>query len=365
MEDKLVALTKKLISIPSVSGNEQAITEYIENYINNFGKITRHNNSLALKIVGKDRSKLFILNGHTDTVPEGMGWKSDPYKPKVINKKIVGLGSSDMKSGVAIMLYIAKLFSTKKPPCDLLFMFVENEEIDGSGTANLMKFIHKDITKYSQSGGLILEPTNSNNFGLGSKGNVFCEIHFKGVGGHGSVSGNKKDRSIEQMANFINALPKIRKEWADKYSEALLGEPTINVTSVFAGDNTAQNVIPNIASCVIDVRTTPQLENTYKKELNKLASKYSFSYNLPHGLTKHGLCQKDSSIFKLAKKYYQKMDIKVFTGATDQCFYTEHNIPMLIFGPGENTQMHKPGEYVKIQNITKASTLVMDFINKF
>ena len=365
MEDNLVALAKKLISIPSVSGNEQAIADYIENYVSNFGKTTRLNNSLSLKITGKDRSKLFILNGHTDTVPAVKGWKSDPYMPKVFNDKIIGLGSSDMKSGLAIMMYIAKLFSTKKPPCDLLFMFVESEEVDGSGTANLMKFIHKDITKYSQSGGLILEPTNSNSFGLGSKGNVFCEIHFKGVGGHGSVSGNKKDRSIEQMANFINALPEIRKDWADKYSEALLGEPTINVTSVFAGDKTAQNVIPNIASCVIDVRTTPQFEDTYKKELDKLASKYSFSYGLPHGLTKHGLCQKDSTIFKLAEKYYQKMDIKVFTGATDQCFYTEHNIPMLIFGPGKSSQMHNPDEFVKVQNVSKASSVIIDLIDKF
>jgi succinyl-diaminopimelate desuccinylase len=365
MEDILIALTKRLISISSVSGNEQAITNYIENNVKNLGKITRLNNSLALKISGKDSTKLFILNGHTDTVPAGEGWKSEPYQAKVINGKIIGLGSSDMKSGIAIMLYIAKIFSTKKPPCDLLFMFVESEEVDGSGTAKLMKFIHNDITKYDQSGGLILEPTNANSFGLGSKGNVFCEINFKGLGGHGSVSGNKTDRSIEQLANFINALPVIRKEWTNKYSEALLGEPTINVTSVFAGDKSAQNVIPNIASCVIDVRTTPQLEKSYKKELDKLASKYKFSYSLPHGLTKHGLCQKDSTIFKLAEKYYQKMDIKVFTGATDQCFYTEHNIPMLVYGPGESTQMHNLDEFVKVQNVSKAASVIIDLIDKF
>lgn len=365
MEKKLVDSTCNLISIPSVTGSEKEIVNYIENYLKNVGIIKRVNNSLALHIKGQDSTKLFILNGHTDTVPVGKGWTSDPYQPKTLDDKIIGLGSSDMKSGIAIMLSISEIFATNKPPCDLLFMFAEKEEVDGSGTQILMNLLYEEINKYQQTGGLILEPTNANNFGLGNKGNIFCELKFVGEGGHGSVNINKDARAIEQLSHFISNLSDTREDWAKKYSNTLLGKPTINVTSLLAGDKNSLNVIPSTANCTLDIRTTPEFENNYKNEFNKLSAKYGFTYTLPFGLTKHGLCKTNSKIYKIANINYKNMNINTFTGATDQCFFTEKNLPMLIFGPGENSQMHKPDEFVKISNITKAQTVILNLINKF
>ena len=54
-----------------------------------------------------------MLNGHMDTVPAGDGWKYDPFAAKIVDGKLYGRGSSDMKAGLAVMMIVAKELSKK------------------------------------------------------------------------------------------------------------------------------------------------------------------------------------------------------------------------------------------------------------
>lgn len=344
--------TKELIAIPSPSGEERAITEFIKSMITPFGTVTKTNHSLALHIKGKNTKRAFILNGHTDTVPTSDLWSHDPYVPIEKNGKLYGLGASDMKSGIGIMLTLAEYYAANQPPCDMWFMFVEKEEIDGSGTKTLLEHM-PDMNSHYQEGaeGIILEPTDAGTVGIGHKGNVFATLTFEGIGGHGSVAKPYKQRAAHKAAMFMNKLQTISDLWDKKYSDTALGSPTVNITNVHSGGSTALNAIPEVVTITLDIRTTPRLGAALSDELTTIAKLYSCTVSYPYSPNSYGLCPESSRLLNIARKLFDAEKIGVFQGATDQLFFTEKNIPMLIYGPGCNAVMHQPDEYVEISAI--------------
>ncbi len=344
--------TKELIAITSPSGEERAITEYIKSIIVPFGTVYKTNCSLALHIKGKNTKKAFILNGHTDTVPASNTWSHDPYVPIEKNGKLYGLGASDMKSGVGIMLTLAEYYAANQPPCDMWYMFVEKEEIDGSGTKALLDYI-PDLTATYPGGveGVILEPTDARTIGIGHKGNVFVTLTFEGEGGHGSAVKPYNQRAAHNAATFVTAIPQIGDAWQKNYSDRVLGLPTINVTDLQSSGSPALNAIPEAVTVTLDIRTTPQLGRVLSQELKAIAKKYTCTYSYPYNPSGYGLCPENSVLLKIARKEFAADSILVFQGATDQLFFTEKNIPMLIYGPGCNAVMHQPDEYVEISAI--------------
>ena len=195
--------------------------------------------------------------------------------------------------------------------------------------------------------GIILEPTDAKNVGIGHKGNVFVELEFSGDGGHGSVAKPYAQRAIHKAAVFIYDLPNISDRWHEKYSNAVLGEPTINVTNLQSGGSAALNAVPESATVTIDIRTTPELGKNLSQELHAIAKKYQCTFTYPHAPNGHGLCPETSTLLKIARNEFKAQDITIFQGATDQLFFTDKDIPMIIYGPGANAAMHQPNEYVE------------------
>ncbi|MBM3229739.1 M20 family metallopeptidase, partial [Candidatus Parvarchaeota archaeon] len=104
----LLWLTKKLVSINSVSGNELAIQKFIFNLLQQEGFKPRFQfvykgrpNVVCTSGEGKQH---LLLDCHVDTVPACAGWKANPLKVRVQGGRMIGLGAADQKAGVAIHL---------------------------------------------------------------------------------------------------------------------------------------------------------------------------------------------------------------------------------------------------------------------
>ena len=358
--------TKKLISISSDSGNEQAISSYIQETVATLGSVQTIEQSVVLHIVGKDQTKALIFNGHIDTVPAGSSWQTQPLTAVEKNGKLYGLGASDMKSGVGIMLQLANDFANQQPPCDMWFMFVEQEETDGRGTKKVLDVL-PDFTNAYPGGveGFILEPTNSAYVAIGHKGNIFVTLTFDGQGGHGSMELPYQQRASHKAAHFIQQLPRIAQSWKTTYTHAILGEPTINVTNIESVGSKALNAVPQSVIVSLDIRTTPELSAQFTGAIDALAATYGATYSYPYKPNGYGLCSEDSQLLAIAKKQFAVKDIRVFQGASDQLFFTANNIPMLIYGPGTDTVMHQPNEYVEISAIDKTYNVLQSFIAHF
>ena len=99
-----VRLTKEMIAIPSVTGDEEALSEYIKDKLESYGMKTeiqyvepgRPNVYGVMK--GDSPGKRLNYNAHTDTVPAGDGWETNPFEAVIRDGKIYGRGACDMKS---------------------------------------------------------------------------------------------------------------------------------------------------------------------------------------------------------------------------------------------------------------------------
>ena len=144
-----IELTKKLIEIESVSGNETEILEFLADFLRGNSAEVWQNKDFAAGVLkirtnGNEFSKssrAIILTGHIDTVSAGdlRAWERSPWEATEMNGKIIGLGASDMKGGLAAQ-FIAGLEFVKENNFECNFdrwlVAVSNEEIDGRGSRN-------------------------------------------------------------------------------------------------------------------------------------------------------------------------------------------------------------------------------------
>src|SRR6266508_524697 len=104
-----VEILSELVAIPSVSGNEKKLAEYIIDRCSVPGYMANViDNNVAVRIPGEDSSTAVLFDGHMDTVPWSPDeWTVDPFKllpdPRSPDRR-TGLGASDMKAGLALML---------------------------------------------------------------------------------------------------------------------------------------------------------------------------------------------------------------------------------------------------------------------
>ena len=110
-----------MLAIPSLSGDEAEMAEYVHRRLSAFGlDAVRDEHGNIFAVVGRG-PKTCHVNGHTDTIAPVPGWTRDPYAPAFEDGRIYGLGASDMKSGVAVMVELAGRFARRPPDARVVF----------------------------------------------------------------------------------------------------------------------------------------------------------------------------------------------------------------------------------------------------
>ena len=94
-------LLRQLVEIPSYSGEEAEIRNFIKDWFEEKGiDAFVQDENLVVHFRGKDKARAFLFNSHMDTVVAGDGWNTDPFSLVKKGEKVFGLGASDMKSGI-------------------------------------------------------------------------------------------------------------------------------------------------------------------------------------------------------------------------------------------------------------------------
>lgn len=354
-------LIQQLIAIKSISGQEQAISEFVFSWLKKQAEIKAikiGNGNIAFCIEGENRNKAMIFNAHLDTVSPGnfSDWKFPPYGLKsgmVKNRKIYGLGASDEKAGVAALMLLAKKLIKEKPPVDVWLTFVVNEEIDGAGTKEVMKYFDKQgmFKQYKSVAGVICEPTGLSEIQIAHKGNVFLRLDVKGDAGHGSEPEKVKINAISELNKIIQKVIRIGEKWQRAYSDDILGIPTVSLTGFQAGDINVPNSFPSKAVATFDIRTVPVMHNKVVPEIKRLLKAEDVAVSTIGDPAPPGLTSKNDAIVLALKKVCPKAKIASTSGSTDMCFFSEKGIPAVIFGPGEIDVVHKPNEHCYLRKI--------------
>lgn len=346
----------ELVAIPSVTGDERQIADYVEERYRSLGHVTvRHGNNVAARISGADSSKVFVQSGHLDTVPPTQAWDTNPYSlsPDAVNGgRLLGLGVSDMKSGLALMHTFAEEAAVQQLPCDQIHLFTTYEETSQKGAEILTEWLAAEVKdRYTTVGGVILEPTNAEYIGVGIRGDTNWRVTACGPGGHGSR--DFEGTAIEKISSLIAALPGLRSRWADLYTDSLLGHPTINATIISGGST--PNVVPESSTATLNLRVTPRQASELDTIRQELESLYGVSI-AQSWQPQPTVCSPTSHIYQTAKQALPLLPHRPFSGVTEQPFFEAHGIPMLTLGPGSDTAMHQSNEGVDIKSIAACKT---------
>jgi len=203
-----IRLLKDMVKIPSIVGDERDLAEFLEKELKALGFETRLQwvQDRRPNVIGVHRfgeGKLFMFNGHLDTVPVCEGWATDPFDPVEKGGRLYGLGSLDMKGGIASILTALKAIRDADAQLKgtLAFSGVVGEEGYSEGARGILK------TELAKADAVLIgEPHDD--IDLGITGKVLYDLIVKGKSAHG-FRPEEGVNAVEEAAKIITALDKL------------------------------------------------------------------------------------------------------------------------------------------------------------
>jgi succinyl-diaminopimelate desuccinylase len=238
----LAQRTLELVNIPSESGRELALYDYITSALPLEQGFSDGESVLFVKRTGKP---FVLLAGHTDTVPA-----QGNLPGRIEDGWVVGLGASDMKGGLAVMIELGLWARDTDLAYDLGLLFFPREELGPD--ANPLPGVFERAPVVDEARLVIcLEPTD-NTLQLGCLGNLVAQVAFEGRSAHSArpwLGVNAIAVALDGLRQVLDSEPR------DVEIEGLLFREVMSVTQLHAG--IASNVIPARAEATINFRYAP------------------------------------------------------------------------------------------------------------
>jgi acetylornithine deacetylase len=328
-----VDLLRELAAIPSVSGNEGRIADRIVEICASRGAAAERRGRNVLAVRGAGRPAL-LLASHTDTVPPVDGWSADPFTPRLVEGRLVGLGVNDAKASVAAML---EAFLTAELPehGSLLLAATCDEETGGEGLEALAPGLIFDAAIIGEPNGFAVAAAQ--------KGLVKLRLISHGRAGHASRP-QLAENAIVLAARDVLAIEALRIEAEDPY----LGRPTATVTMAQGG--VRSNIVPDRCELIVDARTTLAFDNermiaAVRRAVGSEVEILSDRFTPVGGAA-------DTAVAKAALEANPGASVTGFAGVSD-LLHVAH-VPSIVFGPGTPGASHRADESIALEEVERA-----------
>lgn len=330
-----VELLKQLIATPSVSRNETAAADIMEKQMITYG-LTPHreaNNVWVLSPDWDDTKPTLLLNAHIDTVKPVDSWTRDPFKPTLEGDRLYGLGSNDCGGGLTTLLQVFRWLSLRPQPYNFVYLASAEEEVSGKdGFSRALPLLPKiDVA-------IVGEPTGMQP-AIAEKGLMVLDVIAHGKSGHAA-----RNEGVNAIYEALDDMVWIRDYKFQKVSP-LLGPTKMTLTVVHAG--TQHNVIPDLCTMLVDVRTNEYYTNEevfdiIKQHVKSEVQAHSFRLHSSHIDPEHPLIKRCVS---LGLKPYGSPTL------SDQALMPWQSFKL---GPGESSRSHSADEYICISEMREA-----------
>ena len=342
-----VALTAALVDVPSVSGTEEPLADLVEAALSALPHLTvvrDGNNLVARTSLGRDRRVL--LAGHLDTVPI-----VDNVPSRLEGDRLFGCGTSDMKSGDAVLLHLAA--TLPDPAYDLTFVLYDNEEVEAekNGLRHLVE-VRRELLDADLA--ILMEPTDGQ-VEAGCQGTLRVRVTVPGRRAH-SARGWLGENAIHAAAPLLTTLVAYQARSVEidgcTYREGL------NAVRIDGG--VAGNVIPDECSVLVNFRFAPDRSEAQAYDhVRQVLAGYDVELtdSAPGALP--GLSAPAAAHFVAATgttplaKY----------GWTDVARFAALSIPAVNFGPGDPNLAHTREESVVTAQITAAEQVLRAYLS--
>lgn len=266
-------ILKKLVGFNTIKDlKNKEIINYIEKYLKKLGFKTEYKGKYLIMSIGENYKIGFL--GHTDTVEYIDGWNTNPFELTKIDNKLCGLGTCDMKGGIAAILDAVSNIDFTKLKYGMKLYFTYDEEIGFGGIYDIIKTDEKfpEVMIFG-------EPTN-NEMLVGSKGLLEYELSFKGIKAHSSNPAKGKSANMNAV-KLLFELEEFYNENIKKYEQSNYEVPytTMNVGTINGGS--AKNSVSANCEVSIDFRIANKEHiKVIKDKIEHLAEKYECDITL-------------------------------------------------------------------------------------
>jgi acetylornithine deacetylase len=323
-------LTRKLIDIPSVSGDERAVGVFLQELLESLGYL------VELQEVARDRFNVLattgtpsrvVLSTHMDTVPPFIKSSED-------DEKIYGRGACDAKGIIAAQIEAAqRLRSEGIQEVGLLFTVDEEQGSLGAQIANTKNSALQ--TEYLING----EPTD-NKLASATKGSLRLNLRSRGRAAH-SAYPEQGESAIEKL---LDVLERIRQ--CDWPVDDLLGETTCNIGVI--GGGTRANVVPDTAFADLQFRLVSEAAPVRKLIEAAVAGSAEIEY-----LSEHEPVRLET---------IEGIERCVVRFTTDIPYLSNWGKPLLL-GPGSILNAHTEHEFVEKRELEEAVEIYVQLVS--
>ena len=393
-QDELLELCRDLIRIKNQSpiDSQAPAIAFVRDYLAQAGIETEEivgdggeDYPVVYAQMGDPTGFRVVLNGHVDVVPVGQlsGWDFDPFGAEMHDGKIFGRGASDMKCGLAVLLFTMKMLkqSGAELKGDIRLHMVCDEEIAGSGT----KWFCENGYADGADAVMVGEPTGHETIEIGQKGILHLTLTAHGVPGHGSTNNYKGDNAIVKLARVlvnIDQIISVPGHFLPEHERAvrnsrIVAEQTIpaegvgnvvdhiscNVGIIQGGGKI--NQVPDLATAQIDVRLP---YGTDRDEVVAAVERViaesgvegvepTFEW-ITEGNVTSDTCTLVTSLKKNIEEVWGEECLPAYQWASsDAANYRLLGCPTIQFGPCNNDGIHGYNEDVDVIDVVHAAEI--------
>jgi len=347
----LLDLTAALVGVPSESFEETMLVDLLEQALADAPWLTVDrvgDNLVARTTLG--RPQRLLLVGHTDTVPA-----NDNATPVIDGDRLFGVGSTDMKGGLAVML--AAALGVPEPVVDVTYVFYAREEV-ASIHSGLAELIERRPDLLAGDAALLGEPTEAT-LEAGCQGTLRLRVELAGARAHTARPWMGRN-AIHRLAGLLDAVATVpeRRPVLDgcEYREAL---QAVRVEGGVSG-----NVVPDRAVVALNHRFAPdrtpaEAEAFVRSVINPfiddgdVVELEDVAPAAPPSLT-HPLLER--------LRTRNDLVVRAKLGWTDVARLATLGIPAANFGPGDATIAHTQGEHLDREPLEATFAAVHDLL---
>ena len=333
--EELLALTTKMIQAPSYSGQENLVVDVMKKFCDEHKftdiHVDRYGNCIC-HIKGSKPGPKILFDGHMDTVPvpDKTKWDHDPFGAEIVDGRMYGRGTSDMKGALSAMLAAALYYAEDADydfPGDIYVAGVVHEECFEGVAA-------REISAYVKPDYVIIGEASQLNMKIGQRGRAEIVVETFGVPAH-SASPHKGVNAVYKMCKVIEEINKLTPPHHD-----VLGDGILELVDVKSSPYPGASVVPDYCRATYDRR----LLTGETIEAERFFPGWLFDKNEDWV----------QNIYKEMKEIGLNPTITNYDFCTNASHYAgEAGIRSVGVGPSLETLAHTINEYIEIDQLNK------------
>jgi succinyl-diaminopimelate desuccinylase len=342
----VVALTGALVDIASESLSEQEIADAVESALSRLPhlEVVRDGHTLVAR-TALGRDERVVIAGHLDTVPANANFPS-----RLADGVLHGLGSCDMKGGVAVALLLAA--SVPEPVRDVTYVFYDAEEIAAEFNG-LGRLARERPELLAGDFAILMEPSDAG-VEAGCQGTMRVDVRTAGERAHSARSWMGSN-AIHALAPVLDRLSTYVPRQVE--IDGLVYREGLNAVGIRGG--VAGNVVPDEAVVTVNFRFAPdRSEADAHQHLQEVFEGFGLTItdSAPGALP--GLAQPAAAAFVAAVGAEPRPKF----GWTDVAQFTQLGIPAVNYGPGDPIYAHKADEQVPVEHLHRVLTTLQKWL---